>query len=353
MRQSKGKRLCSAEKQELFSEMCTLLDAGLDFTRMFEVLTGDGEAPAYRTGILKEIYACVVGGDSLHDAMSKSGMFPEMDCSTVRIGESTGRLGFALAFLSDYYRKKEAQRKAIMSAVGYPLVVLCFAFVVLTFMMLVVIPMFSQVYYRMGQELPVLTRHVIAFSERFPLVAVVISVLSGAAAILFPLCRDTPAVMRLKSDAILHMPFVGRVARLEAQSNFCRMMSLLSGAGVPMLDALDMVSGSLALYGYRAALAEVLGNVRYGRSLADSLSAFPDLFGSKVCMMVRVGEESNRLPEMFSKAGDTLSESLDYSLKSLAAYIEPLLILIIGTIVSVILVSMYLPMFKMGAVITA
>ena len=168
MNLKRNQKLKHGEKQELFTEMHTLLNAGLDFTRMFEVLTNEVENPLPRAGFLKEIYISIVQGDSLYTAMLKSGAFSILDCSTIRIGENTGHLEYTLSFLAEYYRKKEEQRKAVISAMAYPLVVLCFAIIVLAFMMLVIIPMFSQVYYRMGQELPDLTRRVISLSERFP-----------------------------------------------------------------------------------------------------------------------------------------------------------------------------------------
>lgn len=353
MNLKRNQKLKHGEKQELFTEMHTLLNAGLDFTRMFEVLTNEVENPLPRAGFLKEIYISIVQGDSLYTAMLKSGAFSILDCSTIRIGENTGHLEYTLSFLAEYYRKKEEQRKAVISAVAYPLVVLCFAIVVLAFMMLVIIPMFSQVYYRMGQELPDLTRRVISLSERVPQIIIALLIISACLVMFLPFYKDSPSVMKLRSYITLRFPYIGKTVKLEMQGNFCRMMSLLSSTGVPMLDALELVSDSMQLHDYKSAFEDIRRNVKCGSSLSDSLSAFPALFGNKVCMMIRVGEESNRLSDMFTKAGNLLSESLDYHLKKLATYIEPVLILLVGAIVAVILISMYLPMFKMGMTMTS
>lgn len=350
----KGSRPLKAnEKQELFTEMYTLLDAGLDFSGMFGILSDGNGGRGSSRAFLKDIYADIVKGGELHEAMEKTGLFSAMDCNVVRIGESSGRLEYTLDFLAGYYLKKEARRKTVRTATGYPLTVLCFAVVVLIFMMTVIIPMFGQIYERMGQELPALTGYIIGISESFPAFLAAASFMSVTLLVLYRLWKDRLPVLKARSLIMLKTPLAGDIVRLEVQSTFCKMMSLLSMSGIPILDALEMVSSAMPLYDYGTAISDISQRVRYGDSLSGSLSRYPGLFCDKLRVMVRVGEECNRLPDMFSRAGDILSDSLDYKLKNIGTYIEPALILFVGLIVSVILISMYLPMFRMGLVITA
>ena len=173
-------KITDARREVLYAELHALLTAGLDFSHAFALLT-EGERDVRVKGLLERLYSGVVGGAALWQAMERSGSFRPLDCGVVRIGEQTGRLPETLDFLREYYRKRAAQRKMLSSAVSYPLVILSTAVVVVAFMLAVIVPMFEQVYARMGGELPALTRWIIALSKSFPAYAGMI-IGSGVAA---------------------------------------------------------------------------------------------------------------------------------------------------------------------------
>ena len=159
--------MTDSRRETFYGELNALLGAGVDFSNAFALLIEAEERGAVRA-MLERLYARIVEGCSLRRAMSESGAFPPLDCGVVDIGEQTGRLAEALEFLAEYYRKRAALRRMVSSAVSYPIVVLCMAIAVTAFMLTVVVPMFEQVYARMGGELPMLTRRIIAFADAFP-----------------------------------------------------------------------------------------------------------------------------------------------------------------------------------------
>ena len=176
---TKSHKLTDARREMFYAELHALLTAGLDFSAAFRLLI-EGEGDRRTKALLEELYAAVVRGLSLAEAMRRSGAFRPLECGVVRIGDETGRLARTLDFLRDYYRKRAAQRRMVASAVSYPVVILAVAAAVVAFMLSVVVPMFEEVYARMGGELPALTRGIIALSKAFPAyVAVAVSAGGG------------------------------------------------------------------------------------------------------------------------------------------------------------------------------
>ena len=338
-------------KQELFAQIYTLLDAGLDMSRMFEILLEEYSGRKEHellTGLFNNIIKC----STLKEAMEISGEFNNLDFNVVGVGEASGRLAYTMSFLSEYYMKKVIQSKALRSALSYPAMILCFAIVVLVFMLIVIVPTFSQVYSRMGGELPSLTQVLIRMSENAPFVLTLAVIVLFSIAALCWSQRKTDVFQRIKSSLLMSIPLISRITKVDAQCTFCRLMYLLSSSGVSMLESLDMVSKSMIIQHYKDVIIVVSERVRCGASLSSCMADNPLLFSRRLTSMIRVGEESNRLGDMFSRSADLLAEDIDSSFKSLTTYIEPLMVILVGGIVAIILIAMYLPMFKIGMVIS-
>lgn len=338
-------------KQELFAQMHTLLDAGMDMTRMFDILHEE-YTDRKEARLLSEMYESIVRGRTLKDAMMASGEFDDLDFNVIGVGEISGKLSHTMRFLSEYYMKKTNQLKAVHSALSYPIMILCFAIVVLCFMLIVIVPTFSQVYSRMGGDLPALTKVLIKMSSNAPVVFSISAVVVSVFTVFCWYHRHTDDFQRIKSSVLMVLPIVSRIVKSDAQCTFCRLMHLLTSSGVSMLESLDMVSRSMKLQHYRMAISEIAERIKGGDSLSSCMSEYNLLFSRKMTALLRVGEESHRLGEMFSRSADLLSENSDSSFKSLSTYIEPLMVIIVGGIVAVILIAMYLPMFKIGMVIS-
>ncbi|MDR1671296.1 MAG: type II secretion system F family protein [Alistipes sp.] len=341
-----------ARKETFFSELHSLLDSGLDFSHAFRLLIeGEGgEGDDRFREILSRLYSDVVAGNSLWCALESCGRFSPLDSGVVRIGEETGRLSDALAFLVDYYHKKITQARMVSSAVSYPLIILAMALVVVVFMLAVIVPMFEQVYSRMGGELPAMTRWIISMSKRFPLYAMVGGCIAAGVGVLLYLSRDNAAVREGMSRLVLATPVAGDIVRKNSQASFCKLLFLLTSSGVPLLTGIVMLRSIIRFYPYRRSLGTIATGLEKGESLSANLEKSPRLYSRRLTTLLRVGEETGRLPQMLQKQGDDLTRELEHRLRSLANILEPALILLVGTLVAVILISMYLPMFKLGGI---
>lgn len=257
----------------------------------------------------------------------------------------------ALEFLTDYYGKREEQKRMVTSALSYPIITLSIAVVVLVFMLLVVVPMFEQVYARMGGELPAVTRQIISMSESAPAVLGVIFLL----ALLFYGVRyffgATAKYQNMESGLIMRLPLVSDLVRKYQLSRFCRIMNLLVSSDVPILQALCLMQGIVSFHPYRKSIEEICRIIESGGTLADGLERYEKLYDKRFVVLMKVGEETNSIEQMLlTQANDTNAE-LEYEIRQLNNVAEPLLILIIGVIVAFVLIAMYMPMFKLGMTI--
>ena len=343
------KMIKDTDKSAFFEELKILLDAGLDFSRAFSILISGCIDQSVRN-LLQKLYDDVVGGMSLADAMIRSKVFSTFDSGVVQIGEQTGRLQNALAFLHDYYSERSAQRKMILSAVSYPIVILCIAVVVVSFMLTVIVPMFEQVYSRMGGELPIITQWVVSMSRSLPNFALRAMIITVVLGILYWRYKKTDTVRSASATMLLHIPIIGNIIRKYYQTQFCQLLYLLISSGIQLTDAIDELSYVIVFYPYNRSLFDIRRNIERGCSLADSVSTYESLYGSRLTAMLRVGEETNRLADMMSNQGNILSEELKYNIRKLGTAIEPILILLVGFMVAVILIAMYMPMFNLGSV---
>jgi type IV pilus assembly protein PilC len=336
-------------KETFFSELHSLLASSLDFSHAFRLLI-EGENDSRVREILTALYNNVVAGSSLWQALEKCGRFSALDFGVIRIGEETGRLADALAFLVDYYHKKIAQARMVSSAVSYPLIILAMAVVVVVFMLAVIVPMFEQVYSRMGGELPAMTRWIISVSKRFPLIATFGGAVIGGAGVLLYVFRARSEVRAALSNIVMVTPVVGEIVRKNAQASFCKLLFLLTSSGVPLLTGIVMLRSIIGFYPYQCSLDAIARGLEKGEAFSANLEKFPRLYERRLATLLRVGEETGRLPQMLQKQGEDLTRELEHRLRSLGNILEPALILLVGTLVAVILISMYLPMFKLGGI---
>ena len=320
-------KLSDARREALYAELHALLGAGLDFSAAFRLLI-EGESEA------------MVGG----------GAFRALECGVVRIGDQTGRLPDTLDFLRGYYRKKAAQRRMISSAVSYPTVILAVAAAVVAFMLAVVVPMFEEVYARMGGELPALTRTIIALSNAFPAYAASTVIAGGGLYLLYRANCRSERVQHWRATIILHLPVVGEIVRKNMQAQCCKLLELLCMSGVPLLTGIGMLREVIEFYPYRKSFDLIARWLERGDTFAAALARFPALYDRKLVALARVAEETNRLPEMLRRQAEMLTEELEYAIRHMGAMLEPALILLVGMLVAVILIAMYMPMFSLGSI---
>ncbi len=333
-------------KRTFFSQLQTLIRSGLSFSRAFELII-EGAKPKER-GLYVRIFDEAVSGKELWRSLEADKAFTELDRSVVRIGEETGRLVDALEFLTDYYQKREEQKRMVTSALSYPIITLSIAVVVLVFMLLVVVPMFEQVYARMGGELPAVTRQIIRISESVPAVLGIVFLLGLLMYGVRHMFRSSDKYQRITSGVLMRLPLVSVLIRKYQVSRFSRIMHLLVSSDVPILQALYLMRGIITFYPYRQSIEDVCQMIEKGQTLTDGMSRYENLYGKCFLVLLKVGEETNTIEQMLlTQANDTNAE-LEHGIKQLNNIVEPFLILTIGIIVAFVLIAMYMPMFKLG-----
>lgn len=342
-------KMTDVRREVFYAELHALLTAGLDFSHAFALLI-EGEREVRMKALLERLYGAVVGGAALWQAMEQSGAFRALDYGVVRIGEQTGRLPDTLDFLRDYYRKRAAQRRMVSSAVSYPLVILCTAVAVVAFMLAVIVPMFEQVYARMGGQLPALTRWIIGLSKSFPAYAAVTALIGISAYVVLYVNRNRKEVQSWTAELLLRLPVAGAIIRKNQQAQFCKLLYLLTSSGVPLLVGVGMLSDVIGFYPYRQSFGAICRGLEQGDPFSAGVAKFPALYDRKLTALIRVGEETNRLPEMLRRQGEALTEELEFRIKRMGSLLEPALILLVGLLVAVILISMYMPMFRLGGI---
>lgn len=344
-----NKEFNDAKKRQFYAQMHELLRAGLSFSASFTLIVESSDGTDKE--MFQKILDGVIAGDSLWDALSAQEPFTRLDYGVIRIGEESGRLTEALSFLTDYYEKRESQKRSLISAISYPAITLGVAIIVLVFMMLVVVPMFEQVYARMGGELPSLTRAVMNLSAKMPIILVVIFVLLSALLLFRHLYGKTEYYQDIKAIILFKMPILGGLLKKVELSRFTRIMYLLVSSEVPILQSLELVSEIMQYMPYRRAMTKAIAEVESGMLLYAALSKNPELFDKKTLVLLKVGEETASLDNMLKSLSVDISEDLNYKIKQLNNTLEPVMILVIGIIVAFVLISMYLPMFKLGMTI--
>jgi type IV pilus assembly protein PilC len=325
------------------------LKSGLSFSRSFELLIENGNEDEPK--ILQKVYNDIISGNELWAALKKSGNFSDLDCGVIRIGEETGRLDQSLEFLNTYYNKKNEQRRILTGALSYPLIILVVAMLVLTFMILVVVPMFEQVYSRMGGDLPQITHFIIRLSAAAPAFFISFAVVIVLFFTIRHFYGKREKYRLISAKILLNLPFAGDIIRIYYQSQFCQLMHLLISSNIPLLRSLQMLEDIIRFYPFSVSFGDVSRKIVEGGSFAGNLGKYENIYSKKLVALIKVGEETNTLDKMlFQQAADITTE-LEYKLKQLGNMLEPLLILSIGILVAFILIAMYIPMFKLGQTI--
>ncbi len=333
-------------KRTFFSQLQTLIRSGLSFSRAFELII-EG-AKTKEKALYVRIFDEVVSGKELWRSLKADKAFTELDRSVVRIGEETGRLVDALEFLTDYYQKREEQKRMVTSALSYPIITLSIAVIVLVFMLLVVVPMFEQVYARMGGELPAVTRQIIRMSESAPAVLGIMVLIGLSMYGVRHMFGSSDKYQSIMSGILMKLPLVSGLIRKYQISRFCRIMHLLVSSDVSIIRALNLIQGIISFYPYRKSIEEVCFMIERGQSLTDSIGRYENLYGKRLLVLLKVGEETNSLEQILLTQANDSNAELEHEIKQLNNIVEPFLILTIGFIVAFVLIAMYMPMFRMG-----
>ncbi|MDO9006007.1 MAG: type II secretion system F family protein [Aquabacterium sp.] len=332
-------------------QLATMMRAGVPLLQSFDIV-GRGSTNPRVTKLLNDIRTDVETGTSLSAAFRKHPLyFDALYCNLVEAGEAAGILETLLDRLATYQEKTIAIKQKIKSALTYPIAVLVVAFVVVAVIMIFVIPAFKEVFTSFGAELPAPTLFVMAMSEIF--VAywwAIFGAIGGSVYFFLQTWRRSEKMQKTMDRLLLKMPVFGDLMFKSAVARWTRTLSTMFAAGVPLVEALDSVGGAAGNAVFAEATEQIQRDVSTGTSLTTSMQT-ANLFPVMVLQMASIGEESGSLDHMLGKAADFYEEEVDEAVKALSSLMEPFIIVILGGIIGGIVVSMYLPIFKLGQVV--
>ena len=348
---SSGKKIKPKDIALFTRQMATMMKAGVPLLQSFDIV-GRGNPNPSVTRLLNEIRQDVETGTSLSIAFRRHPMyFDDLYCNLVEAGESAGILESLLDRLATYMEKTEAIKSKIKSALMYPISVIIVAFVVVTLIMLFVIPAFKEVFSSFGADLPAPTMFVIGMSEFFTTYWwLIFGILGGGIYFFLQAWKRSPKVQVFMDRALLKLPVFGVLIDKSCIARWTRTLSTMFAAGVPLVEALDSVGGASGNIIYKEATDKIQKSVSIGTSLAVAMTD-ANVFPSMVLQMCAIGEESGAIDHMLGKAADFYEAEVDEMVAGLSSLMEPIIIVFLGTIIGGIVVSMYLPIFKLGQVV--
>jgi type IV pilus assembly protein PilC len=346
-----GKRIKPRQIATFTRQMATMMKAGVPLLQSFDIV-GRGNPNPSVTKLLGDIRSDVETGTSLSSAFRKyPRYFNQMYCNLIEAGEQAGILDGIMDRLAAYMEKIEGVKSKVIRALMYPTAVIVVAFIVVAIIMIFVIPTFKQVFTSFGADLPEPTLIVIAISEFFVKYWWLIFGGLGFAVFVFVQSWRRSEKMQIFMDRLLiKMPVFGSLIRKSVLARWTRTLSTMFSAGVPLVEVLDSVGGASGNYIYKSATEKIQQEVATGTSLTAAMS-HTNVFPSMVLQMVAIGEESGALDHMVGKIADMYEEEVDQIVAGLSSIMEPIIIVFLGTIIGSIVISMYLPIFKLGSVI--
>jgi type IV pilus assembly protein PilC len=350
-RMRSGKKIRPKDIAIFTRQLATMMKAGVPLLQAFDIV-GRGNANTSVTKLLNDIRTDVETGTSLSGAFRKYPMyFDNLYCNLVEAGEAAGILEALLDRLATYMEKTEGIKSKIKSALMYPISVVIVAFVVVTIIMIFVIPAFKEVFSSFGADLPAPTLLVMGISEFFVKYWWLIFGGLGAGAFFFMQAWRRSEKMQMFMDRLLlKMPVFGPLVEKSCIARWTRTLATMFAAGVPLVEALDSVGGAAGNSVFSMATEKIQQEVSTGTSLTVAMTN-ANVFPSMVLQMCAIGEESGSIDHMLGKAADFYEMEVDDMVAGLSSLMEPIIIVFLGTLIGGIVVSMYLPIFKLGQVV--
>lgn len=350
-RMRSGKSIKPKDLAIFTRQLATMMKAGVPLLQAFDIV-GRGNPNPSVTKLLNDIRTDVETGTSLSVAFRKFPLyFDNLYCNLVEAGESAGILDQLLDRLAVYMEKTEAIKSKIKSALMYPITVLIVAFVVVSVIMIFVIPSFKEVFTSFGGELPMPTLVVIAMSEFFiKYWYLIFGGLGGGVYFFLESWKRNEKMQKVMDRIMLKMPIFGILVEKSCIARWTRTLSTMFAAGVPLVEALDSVGGASGNSVFADATVKIQQEVSTGTALTAAMTN-ANLFPSMVLQMCAIGEESGSIDHMLGKAADFYEAEVDDMVAGISSLMEPIIIVILGTVIGGIVVAMYLPIFKLGQVV--
>lgn len=346
-----GKKITPQDISLFTRQLATMMKAGVPLVQSFEIVA-DGVDNATMKKLILKIRDDISAGNTFASALTHHpDQFDDLFCNLIDAGEQSGSLETMLDRLATYKEKTEALKAKIKSAMNYPIAVLVVAGVVSGILLIKVVPQFEEIFAGFGAELPEFTQFVVGMSEWMQewWFIIIISI-AGFIIGYKQAYKKSKAVRDTQDRLALKMPIIGDILDKSAVARFARTLSTTFAAGVPLVDALESVSGAAGNVVYYDAIQKIKLDVSSGVQLNYSMKQ-TDVFPNMVIQMVAIGEESGALDEMLDKAATYYEEQVDASVDGLTSLMEPLIMSFLGVVIGGLIIAMYLPIFQMGQVV--
>jgi type IV pilus assembly protein PilC len=348
----RGGRSISGKDMTFFTrQLATMLKAGVPLLQSFDIIAR-GHSNARFSRLMLDLKNKIETGSSMSQAFREyPKYFDALYCNLVQAGETAGMLDAILDRLATYQEKILAIKSKIKSALFYPISVIVVAIVVVCVIMVFVIPAFKSVFASFGANLPWLTLQVIAISDFFVQYWWAMTIMLVGAVVGIKLAiRRSEGVRYMVHRLSLKVPIIGPILEKATIARWTRTLQTMFAAGVPLVESLDAVGGASGNMVYIAATKRIQTDVSTGTSLTNAMAA-TNLFPTMVLQMTQIGEESGSLDNMLGKVADFFEREVDDAVAALSSLLEPIIICFLGVVVGGLVVAMYLPIFKLGAVI--
>jgi type IV pilus assembly protein PilC len=342
----------SAGDIAIFSrQLATMLSSGIPLVQALDIVGNGHDNPGMQK-LIMSVKSEIEGGNSLASALAKHPVyFDDLFVSLVEAGEQAGALETLLDKIATYKEKTEAIKKKIKKALFYPTAVMVVAVIVTAILLIFVIPEFENLFKGFGADLPAFTRMVVDLSKFVRSEGIWIVLGIGAGGYTFFYFKKRSRAMREMLDRIsLKLPIIGPILDKSCVARFARTLSTMFSAGVPLVEGLESVSGATGSIVYEKAVLSIRDEVATGMRLQQAMQNV-DLFPNMVIQMIAVGGESGSLDEMSAKVADFYEDDVDAAVDGMSSLLEPLIMAVLGVLVGGLVVAMYLPIFKMGAVV--
>ena len=344
-----GTAFSNKKKEVFYTELSVLLGAGLALKDSLDLIAKE-QKKELNKNIFKNLITDLVNGKNLSEAVKNQKVFTGYEYHSIRIGEQTGTLLKVCKELSVYFKRKNDQRRIILSALSYPIVVLLTAFLAILFMLQFVVPMFADIFRQNKVELPWITKKIMIISTIFQDYWVLLFVVFIGLVLTIYFLKNEVWYKKYSTLLLLKIPLIGEFIRKVKIAQFTQAITLLVGAKVPLLNGIQLTRKMIGYYPLEVALEKVEYDILQGKSLHQSMGGY-HIFDKKMVSLIKVADETNQNETIFKRLTEQYNQEIEHKSKMISATIEPFIILILGAIVATILIAMYLPMFKLSTVI--
>jgi len=329
-------------------QIATMMASGVPMVQAFDIIA-DGQKNIRFKNILLDVKQSIEGGAALHEALGRYPVqFDELYCNLVHAGEASGVLDTVLDTVATYKERTEATKKKIKKALFYPMMVLVVVFMVCLIMLLFVVPVFAKTFKDAGAQLPAPTQILVTASEFMQSYWwVVIGVVVGGVVALIVAKKRSLKFAHFLDRMSLKMPVMGNIVRNSAIARFARTLGVTFRAGVPLVEALDAVAGATGSVVYGDGVRQMREDIAVGHQLQLAMKQ-TGLFPNMVVQMTAIGEESGALDNMLFKVAEFYEEEVSNAVDTLSTLLEPIIMVVLGTLVGGMVVALYLPIFKLA-----